>query len=144
VLWISPPYLLYTPALLQAGIDIERVLVIDLDTSCKDALWSMEKALQTGSCGLVLDWQNWLPDKVVRRLQLAAETGRTLGVLFQHRASEHSHAFLRLKIEACPIATQAGGEHGESGDTRVTVLRARGSFRPLSARLALHRQALPL
>ena len=82
ILWISPPYLLNSPALLQAGIDPEQVLVINLDTSCKDALWSMEKALQTDSCGLVLAWQNWLPDKVVRRLQLAAETGETLGILF--------------------------------------------------------------
>ncbi|MBT8145379.1 MAG: hypothetical protein KJN90_00920, partial [Gammaproteobacteria bacterium] len=61
ILWISPPYLLNSPALLQAGIDPERVLVINLDTSCKDALWSIEKALQTDSCGLVLAWQNWLP-----------------------------------------------------------------------------------
>ncbi len=90
ILWISPPYLLYAPALIQAGIDTGKVLVVQLDTSCKDALWSMEKALQTESCGLVLAWQNWLPGKVVRRLQLAAETGKTIGVLFHRHVSEHS------------------------------------------------------
>jgi len=99
ILWISPPYLLNSPALLQAGIDPEQVLVINLDTSCKDALWSMEKALQADSCGLVLAWQNWLPDKVVRRLQLAAEAGGTLGILFQHRISKYSQSSLRMEIK---------------------------------------------
>ena len=43
VLWISPPHQLYAPALVQAGIDIEQVLVVKAETSCRDALWSMEK-----------------------------------------------------------------------------------------------------
>ncbi|GIT21675.1 MAG: hypothetical protein CM1200mP40_13570 [Gammaproteobacteria bacterium] len=59
------------PGIRQAGIDTGQILVVNLDTSCKDALWSMEKALQTKNCGLVLAWQTWLPGKVLRRLQLA-------------------------------------------------------------------------
>ena len=39
--------------------------------------------MQTENCGLVLAWQNWLPGKVLRRLQLAAEAGETLAVLFK-------------------------------------------------------------
>jgi len=132
ILWISPPYLLNSPALLQAGIDPEQVLVINLDTSCKDALWGMEKALQTESCGLVLAWQNWLPDKVVRRLQLAAETGETLGVLFQHRISKYSQSSLRLEIKDF------------RGQAEIVVLKARGNFRPLSVQLNLYQENLPL
>ena len=56
ILWIAPPYMLYAPALTQAGIDIHQILMVKQDTSCKDALWSMEKALQTKNCGLVLAW----------------------------------------------------------------------------------------
>lgn len=131
ILWISPPYLLYAPALVQAGIDIHQVLVVDLDTSCKDALWTMEKALQTENCGLVLAWQNWLPDKVLRRLQLAAEAGDTLGVLFRRNVSEHSHSSMRLLLK---------DSHGGTGgiqQTAVTVARARGNFRPLHTTLDL-------
>ncbi|MCB1669696.1 MAG: translesion DNA synthesis-associated protein ImuA [Pseudomonadales bacterium] len=145
ILWISPPYLLNSPALLQAGIDPGQVLVINLEISCKDALWSMEKALQAAGCGLVLAWQNWLPDKVVRRLQLAAETGETLGVLFQHRASKYSQPSLRLKLEEpSPADRPAGGRNRvPTPPTEVSVLRARGSFRPRSVQLNLYQESLP-
>lgn len=131
ILWISPPYLLYAPALVQAGINTEQVLVVRLDTSCKDALWSMEKALQTENCGLVLAWQNWLPTKVLRRLQLAADTGNTLGVIFKHHDSEHSPSPVRLKIKDSPHATGFN-------EAEISLIKARGNFRPLSARLNLY------
>lgn len=135
ILWISPPYLLYAPALVQAGINTEQVLVVRLDTSCKDALWSMEKALQTENCGLVLAWQNWLPSKVLRRLQLAADTGDTLGVLFKHHDSEHSPSPIRLKIE------DSYAENAGFNESEVTVIKARGNFQRLSASINLYQQA---
>ncbi|MEX0964624.1 MAG: translesion DNA synthesis-associated protein ImuA [Pseudohongiellaceae bacterium] len=135
ILWISPPYLLYAPALVQAGINTEQVLVVKLDTSCKDALWSMEKALQTENCGLVLAWQNWLPTKVLRRLQLAADTGDTLGVLFKHHDSEHSPSPIRLKIE------DSYSENAGFNESEITVIKARGNFRCLSANINLYQQA---
>lgn len=134
IMWISPPYLLYAPALIQAGINTEQVLVVKLDTSCKDALWSMEKALQTENCGLVLAWQNWLPNKVLRRLQLAAETGGTMGVLFKHRDSKYSPSPLRLEIKDSMPSS------GQFSETEITVTKARGSFRPLSTRVDLYQQ----
>ena len=134
ILWISPPYLLYAPALIQAGINTDRVLLVKPDTSCKDALWSMEKALQTGDCGLVLAWQNWLPNKVLRRLQLAADVGNTLGVLFKHHDSEHSPSLMRLKIEDSPTVDV------HSNESEVTLIKARGNFRPLTTRVNLYQQ----
>jgi len=136
ILWISPPYLLYAPALVQAGINTEQILVLDLNTSCKDALWSMEKALQTESCGLVLAWQNWLPGKVLRRLQLAADVGDTIGILFQRHVSKHSLSPLCLKIKNhFPEDSQ---NQAESQYTKIDVLKARGNFRPLSAHISLY------
>lgn len=132
VLWISPPHQLYAPALVQAGIDIEQVLVVKAETSCRDALWSMEKALQSGSCGLVLAWQNWLPGRVLRRLQLAGESGDTLGVLFKHNVSKHSPSPLRMEIKS------SCEEDSSFSDAEVAVLKARGNFRPLSTRLDLY------
>jgi cell division inhibitor SulA len=139
VLWISPPYLLYGPALTQAGINTQQVLVVNLDTSCKDALWSMEKALQTESCGLVLAWQNWLSNRVMRRLQLAAENGKTLGVLFHRNVSKSSQSSLSLKIEGYdPRKPHSQGSREHINSTAITVIKARGNFRPLSTRLNLH------
>ncbi len=135
ILWVSPPYLLYAPALVQAGINTEQILVVKLDTSCKDALWSMEKALQTENCGLVLAWQNWLPGKVLRRLQLAAETGDTLGVLFKHHDSKYSPSHIRIKIKDSAIT------EGCFAETEVTLIKARGNFRPLTTQINLCQQA---
>ena len=132
ILWISPPFLLYGPALQQAGVDTDRVVIVDPSTTCKDALWSMEKALQTSNCGLVLAWQNWLPGTVLRRLQLAAESGGTLGVLFKRSVSEHSHSRLTLKIKG------SGGKNDSFSEVMLAVVKARGNFRPLSVRLNLY------
>ena len=135
ILWISPPYLLYAPALVQAGINTDQVLVVNLDTSCKDALWSMEKALQTENCGLVLAWQNWLPTQVLSRLQLAADSGDTLGVLFKHHDSEYSQSSICLKLQ------DSYYENAGFNESEVTVIKARGDFRSLSANINLYQQS---
>ena len=116
VIWISPPYQPYAPALLQAGVDINYVIVIDPKTSCKDAIWSMEKALQTSACAMILAWTNWLPNGVVRRLQLAAEKGGGMAFLFRERETKNSPAALRLQLQP-----------HQQGVT-VQVLKARGSY----------------
>ena len=126
ILWISPPYLLYAPALLRAGIDADHIIVVQLDTSCKDALWSIEKALQTQSCGLVLAWQNWLPNKVIRRLKLAAQTGKTLGVLFHHRNIKNSPSTMRLQLKSMEQRTE------------IKILKARGSYQKPSVLIDLY------
>lgn len=132
LLWVSPPYQLYAPALVQAGIDTRQVLVVNVDTRCSDALWTMEKALQNRHCGLVLAWQNWLPGRVLRRLQLAARTGDTLGVLFKHNDSRHSPSEMRLQLRDWPSADPRRSE------AEVTLIKARGNFRPQRTRLSLH------
>jgi hypothetical protein len=95
---------------------MDYVIVIQPDSSCKDALWSIEKALQTRACSLVLSWMNWLPNGVIRRLQLAAEAGHSLGVFFRQRHDEHSPAVLRLHI------------HPAEKGVLVEVLKARGMY----------------
>jgi hypothetical protein len=117
VLWISPPYLPYAPALASAGVNLDYVTVIRPETSCKDALWSIEKSLQSQCCGLVLAWLNWLPNAVIRRLQLAAESGHSLGVLFRQHNHKNSPAALRLQLQPSPSGVY------------VQVLKARGTHR---------------
>ena len=138
ILCVAPPYLLNAPALTQAGIDIGQILIVKQDTPCKDALWSMEKAMQTETCGLVLAWQNWLPGKVLRRLQLAAEVGDTLAVLFKHNDSKYSPSSLRLQIKGSVT------DNRDFSRAEVTVIKARGNFRPLSAQFSLYPKTLPV
>ena len=83
VAWINPPHLPYAPALASAGVPLDACLVVR-PASAEDALWSADQALRSGACGAALFW---LPGKTdyasLRRLQMAAESGRTLAVLFR-------------------------------------------------------------
>ena len=135
VLWVAPPCQLYATALAQSGIDNRQVLSIKADTSCRDALRSIEQALQTQHCGLVLAWQNWLPGGVLRRLQLLGEAGETLGVLFKHSDSKYSPAPLRIRLKNSPEESVDGFSRAQ-----VTLLKARGNFRPFTTRLNLYQR----
>jgi len=120
VLLITPPHELYAPALLQAGIDPRQLLVIRPRERCQQALWSTEKVLQSHECALVLVWQNWLGNRVIRRLQMAASQGGTPGFLFHRRAAPHSPATLQLRLER-----STGREDGRRTLT-LHALKARG------------------
>ncbi|MHB8697694.1 MAG: translesion DNA synthesis-associated protein ImuA [Sulfuricaulis sp.] len=117
VTFIAPPYIPYAPALLHAGVNPKHVLVVHARAS-NDALWATEQALRAGTCGAVLAWPVMADMKRLRRLQLAAETGNSLGLLFRPLdvASESSPAALRLKLE--PAASGLA----------VHILKRRGSW----------------
>ena len=97
----------------------------------------MEKALQTQHCGLVLAWHNQLPQPTLRRLQLAAITGKTLGVVFMSKNSEHSPSSMRLKIE------NSESDGTETAYAEVSLLKVRGSYRQSAARIKLDGGAHP-
>ena len=91
------------------------------------ATWAFEQSLGSGACDIALAWAKRPRAKEIRRLQLAAERGRALGVLFrpQQAARESSYAALRMTLSPSP--------HG----VRVTLLKSRGGVRG-SVDLSLH------
>ena len=104
IAFITPPFLPYAPALVQHGISLKQVLVIDCN-SAEESLWATEQTLRCASFGAVLSWsrtERSLTDKQLRRLQLAAEAGRNLGVLYRPLAAAQSAspAALRIKLQA--------------------------------------------
>lgn len=113
--WISPPYEPFAPALASHGLVLERVLIV----RGTEAAWAFEQALSSGACDAALAWLPHIHPRDVRRLQLATERGRTLGVLFRpaRAAQEPSSAILRMTVE--PTAQGA----------RVTILKSRGGIR---------------
>ena len=84
ILFVSPPYIPYPPALAQAGIDLTRVIVSQPRTP-KDYLWVLEKALASQSCSAVIAWPGRIHEKQIRRLQLASKDGYSWGILFRPR-----------------------------------------------------------
>ncbi|MGE0483385.1 MAG: translesion DNA synthesis-associated protein ImuA [Gammaproteobacteria bacterium] len=127
IVWVNPPHAPYAPALHAHGVDLARVMVVELPeaaaTRDREALWACEQALRFEGCGAALAWLDEVPMLALRRLQLAAETGLTWGVLFRPsaRARQASPAPLRLALEACPLAADAGPPPLE-----LTVLKAHG------------------
>ncbi|MFA5530463.1 MAG: translesion DNA synthesis-associated protein ImuA [Thiohalomonadaceae bacterium] len=95
---IGAPYLPYPPALAAAGLCLAHLLVVE--ASARECLWATEQALRSGACAAVLAWPEAADDRALRRLQLAAEEGDTLGFLFRptHAARHASPAALRLAL----------------------------------------------
>jgi hypothetical protein len=116
-LWVNPPHTPYAPALLQAGITLEQVFVLR-PSSGRQLLWALEKSLQTAACRLVLAWPGRLTMVALRRLQLATQTGETLGILFQQRHMQHSPAVLQLSVSRGPFPPRT---------LKVQILKARGT-----------------
>ncbi len=99
IAWVAPPYIPYAPALAAAGVDLSRVLLIH-PRAAADGLWAVEQTLRSGTCGAVLAWPMAGDDKAMRRLQLAAEAGKSWGLLFrtEQQARQASPAALRLRV----------------------------------------------
>jgi len=101
--WVAPPHVPYAPALAAAGLNLGQLLVAQTQ-SAEDAWWAAEQALRSGACDAVLAWLRTPDERRMRRLQLAAETGRAWGVLLHpaRAAQNRSTAALRLHLE--PVA----------------------------------------
>ena len=125
---IAPPHIPYAPALAAQGMDLSRVLLVHPRRG-SDALWAVEQALRSGTCAAVLAWPAQAGNRQLRRLQLAAETGATWGVLFRPGAAaeEHSPAAIRLCLR------------GDGDGTELQVLKARGGRSGYRLRLDLNR-----
>ena len=138
--WVAPPFEPFAPALDAHGVALDRILVVRVPRAHKrirrgslDAiLWAFEQSLGSGACDFVMAWAKRPRQKEIRRLQLAAERGRALGVLFRplQAARESSHATLRMAIEPATYGV------------RVTLLKSKGGLRG-SVELDLHAAGSP-
>ncbi len=122
IAWIAPPFQPYPPALLQWGINLSRILVVRPRQE-SEALWSAEQALSSGNCAAVLMWLDTLDDYSSRRLQLAAEKGKSWAIAFRPLAALSKASAAALRIQLIP---------GEKG-TDLGILKSRGG-RPVVLR----------
>lgn len=109
IAWVAPPFEPYPPALQQWGMNLSRVLIVRPKTA-KEALWAAEQALASGNCAAVLLWSEKLDDAASRRLQLAAEKGRSWAIAFRSlkAMSQSSAAALRIRLDAGAEGTDLG------------------------------------
>lgn len=124
LLLVDPPFIPYAPALAASGVDLSRLVVAEAGSA---AAWAAEQGLRSGACGAVLAWGGRWETAMLRRLQLAAEAGGALALLFRGEgaAREHSPAALRLRVRPSPVGAE------------VMVLKQRGGRAGASAALSL-------
>jgi cell division inhibitor SulA/protein ImuA len=146
VAFVSPPFIPYAPALSQHGVNLERLVVIQAQNP-KDILWSVEQTLRCRAFGAVLAWPTAARDRDVRRLQLAAEAGDSIGFLYRSPAAalESSPAAVRLTLDATPQGALKIGLlkcRGARGGVSVHVNRADLSASHTQAESAVSDQSL--
>lgn len=118
---LAPPWLPHARAWENAGLPLERLLILEATSS--DLLWSAEQILRAGSCGAVLIWGQAagraLDHRALQRLQLAADSSGALCFLYRspEAARNPSPAPLRLQLQA-----HDGGMH-------IHFVKRRGVFR---------------
>ncbi len=140
LLLIDPPHLPYAPALTEAGIDLDLLVVVRPKTE-EDALWAAEQALRSGAAGAVLIWARPVcgTDSAqryqrLRRLQLAAAAGGGLGIVFSASgtATLSTPAALRLSLSM-----------SAQGRLQVTLIKRRGLAQPKTVAVAPRRLPVP-
>ncbi len=117
LVYIAPPMLINGEMLSAYGIQLSRVLIIQSKTE-QENLWSAEQCLKSGCCHSVLLWQKQLQIHQVKRLQLAAQKGGALQVLF--RPLLH-HAIPLPTTLSLQLDTQPQG-------VKVTVNKRKGGW----------------
>ena len=113
---ISPPFVPLPAAWSQQGLRLEHLLIVHADKP-NDALWACEQTLRCKSFGAVIAWPMAIKDREVRRLQLAAEAGRSIGFLYRSPSAA---------LEASPAATRLRLKSNDDGSLRVEILKCRG------------------
>lgn len=101
---VAPPRIPYAPALSNAGIALEHVLVVETDNDKrrKNSFWAAEQLLRSGIFSAVVLWLDAGGDeRQQRRLQLAAEHGKAWGTCYrpQSAAQNASPAGLRMILQ---------------------------------------------
>lgn len=100
VVLIAPPYLPYAPAWQAAGVDLAHWSIVE--APAQEQAWAMEQCLRSGCCGAVLGWLSKADDRTLRRLEVAADTGRALGFVFRDRAALGNPSPAALRLEVAP------------------------------------------
>ncbi len=125
---VSPPYIPFAPALKNHGVRLDHLLIIRAEKNT-DTLWALEQTLRCKSFGAVVGWPTSIRDRDVRRLQLAAEAGRSTGFIYRPPVAAH---------EASPAAVRMRLQTNEQG-LLIDVLKCRGTRGGFS--IALNDQA---
>ena len=135
MVYIAPPIMINSEMFAAYGIDLSRILIIEPENE-QEALWAAEQCLKSGCCHSVLLWQTQLQVHQVKRLQLAAQQGAALQVMF--RPEQHIAMGLPTTLSLQLTSNPTG--------VKVTIRRRKGgrSSEPFQINMQRHWPELTL
>jgi len=95
IVLISPPNIGYKQMLTDAGVRMDRVLLVHAKDEV-ETLWAMEKALTSGTSSAVISWTQSLDARDNRRLQIVAKSARAVGIVIED-INGHLHGQAHVK-----------------------------------------------
>lgn len=122
---------LHGPGLVPLSLDLNRVVLVRPERP-QDVLWAVEQSLRTRGVGVVVCEVDQLTPAAFRRLQLAAETGGTLGVLLRPERMRQQPTWAEFRFLVRPLAMRdiekSSGAIKPRRRLLVELLRAPGNF----------------
>jgi hypothetical protein len=118
----------YPPAAAAWGVDLARLIVVHPQTA-REELWAAVQSLRSPVVAAVWASIERLDDRTFRRLQLAAEAGRTLGLLLRPASARGQPSWADVRLLAKSRGYGAGSLESLSACCRrieVRVLRCHG------------------
>jgi len=97
----------YPPAAAALGLNLENTLLVQPKNE-KDHIWAWDQALRCPGVAAVIGWTSKLPERAFRRLQLAAETGCTLGLLMRPQSARSEPSWAAVRLLVTPRASASG------------------------------------
>ncbi|RZA09543.1 MAG: hypothetical protein EOO68_00650 [Moraxellaceae bacterium] len=96
---LNPPLVPFGQALIQAGVDLERVIVVHI-TNKPDFLASFVELARSESCSVLLAWQqNYaLSYAELRKCLLATNEGSGVRILFRSESAQQQSSPASLRI----------------------------------------------
>ncbi len=119
VLLVAPPYVPCVAGWRTRGVNMAHVEIVAVAHE-RQVPWAMEQSLRAGCCSAVLAWPEQIDERQLRRLQVAADSGRALAFVFRDRkyGGHASPAALRIEIETDPARLRVRKCRGGPAPTR--------------------------
>jgi hypothetical protein len=115
LLVIDRQQIFYPPAAAAWGIDLDRLIVVR-PRSARDELWAAVQSLRSPAVAAVWGMIDRLDGHAFRRLQLAAQSGRTLGLLLRPPSARGQPSWADVRLG---VSTEQGAGSREQEELGV-------------------------
>lgn len=105
------------------GLGLSRFLVIR-PKQPQEGWWAVEQSLRSRGVAVTCAWADRVPERMLRRWQLAAEVGGGIGLIFRPVAARREPSWAEFRVLVSPVPEALG----DARRVRLEVVYRRGSL----------------